>query len=88
MKTYTITVNGNVYDVTVEENVGGAVAAAPVAPYNLLINAVPKRSPASHFRPFKDTAHVLSQDGRMGQKVRERVRERCGCRRRKRGRNV
>ncbi len=30
MKSYTITVNGNVYDVTVEENVGGAVAA-PVA---------------------------------------------------------
>jgi biotin carboxyl carrier protein len=38
MKSYTITVNGNVYDVTVEENVGGVVApaprkaAAPVAP--------------------------------------------------------
>lgn len=33
MKRYTITVNGNVYDVTVEENLGGAVApvAAPVA---------------------------------------------------------
>ena len=31
MKSYTITVNGNVYDVTVEENVGGAVAVAPVA---------------------------------------------------------
>ncbi|MBQ8559741.1 MAG: biotin/lipoyl-binding protein [Tyzzerella sp.] len=31
MKSYTITVNGNVYDVTVEENVGGVVAAAPVA---------------------------------------------------------
>ena len=31
MKSYTITVNGNVYDVTVEENVGGAVSAAPVA---------------------------------------------------------
>lgn len=30
MKTYTITVNGNVYDVTVEEG-SGAVAAAPVA---------------------------------------------------------
>ena len=29
MKNYTITVNGNVYDVTVEENAGGAVAAAP-----------------------------------------------------------
>ena len=37
MKSYTITVNGNVYDVTVEERVGGAtpvaapVVAAPVA---------------------------------------------------------
>ena len=30
MKNYTITVNGNVYDVTVEEG-SGAVAAAPVA---------------------------------------------------------
>ena len=33
MKSYTITVNGNVYDVTVEERVGGvAPGAAPVAP--------------------------------------------------------
>ena len=33
MKSYTITVNGNVYDVTVEEKVGGVapVVAAPVA---------------------------------------------------------
>ena len=29
MKSYTITVNGNVYDVTVEETNAGAVAAAP-----------------------------------------------------------
>lgn len=29
MKNYTITVNGNVYDVTVEENTNGAPAAAP-----------------------------------------------------------
>ena len=30
MKSYTITVNGNVYDVTVEENgAGGAAAPAP-----------------------------------------------------------
>lgn len=36
MKNYTITVNGNVYDVTVEENGNGA-AAAPVA--------VPKAAP-------------------------------------------
>ena len=33
MKSYTITVNGNVYDVTVEEKVGGvAPVAAPVVP--------------------------------------------------------
>ena len=31
MKSYTITVNGNVYDVTVEENAGGAVAAPKAA---------------------------------------------------------
>ena len=31
MKNYTITVNGNTYDVTVEEGAGGAVSA-PVAP--------------------------------------------------------
>lgn len=31
MKNYTITVNGNVYDVTVEEGTGSTGAAAPVA---------------------------------------------------------
>ena len=43
MKSYTITVNGNVYDVTVEENVGGAVAPAPrkAAPV-----AAPKAAPS------------------------------------------
>ena len=39
MKTYTITVNGNVYDVTVEEGTAGAAAPAP-AP------AAPKAAPA------------------------------------------
>ena len=43
MKTYTITVNGNVYDVTVEE--GGAVAAAPVAAAP--VAAAPKAAPAA-----------------------------------------
>ena len=38
MKTYTITVNGNVYDVTVEEGTGAVAAAAPVA-------AAPKAAP-------------------------------------------
>lgn len=32
MKNYTITVNGNVYDVTVEENGNGAAAAPAAAP--------------------------------------------------------
>ena len=44
MKSYTITVNGNVYDVTVEENVGGVAAPSPrkaVAP------VAPKAAPAA-----------------------------------------
>ena len=41
MKSYTITVNGNVYDVTVEENVGGAVAM-PKAPVKAAPVAAPK----------------------------------------------
>ncbi len=43
MKNYTITVNGNVYDVTVEE--GGAGAAAPVAA------AAPKAAPVAAAAP-------------------------------------
>ena len=45
MKSYTITVNGNVYDVTVEENVGGAVAAAPVATPKAAPKAAPVAAP-------------------------------------------
>ena len=41
MKSYTITVNGNVYDVTVEENVGGATAM-PKAPVKAAPVAAPK----------------------------------------------
>lgn len=44
MKNYTITVNGNVYDVVVEEGAAGAapVAKAPAAP-----KAAPKAAPAA-----------------------------------------
>lgn len=42
MKSYTITVNGNVYDVTVEENTAGAPAAAPV---RKAAPAAPKAAP-------------------------------------------
>ena len=41
MKNYTITVNGNVYDVTVEEKGAGAAPVAPEAP-----KAAPKAAPA------------------------------------------
>ena len=39
MKNYTITVNGNVYDVTVEENTNGAPAAAAGAAGSISITA-------------------------------------------------
>ena len=42
MKNYTITVNGNVYDVTVEEKGAGAAPAAPAA----APVAAPKAAPA------------------------------------------
>ena len=42
MKNYTITVNGNVYDVVVEEGQGAGAVAAPVAP-----KAAPKAAPAA-----------------------------------------
>ena len=75
MKSYTITVNGNVYDVTVEENVGGAVAApvrkaAPVAP-----KAAPAAAPkaAGSAGGIKVTAgaagKVFKIEASVGQKV-------------------
>lgn len=45
MKNYTITVNGNVYDVTVEENTSGAPQAA--APRAAAPKAAPKAAPAA-----------------------------------------
>ena len=44
MKNYTITVNGNVYDVTVEEGGAGAPVARPTA-------AAPKAAPAAAAAP-------------------------------------
>lgn len=43
MKSYTITVNGNVYDVTVEEN--GSVAAPAAAPRRAAAPAAPAAAP-------------------------------------------
>lgn len=48
MKNYTITVNGNVYDVTVEEN-GTSAATAPVAPKKAAAApAAPAAKPAAN----------------------------------------
>ena len=46
MKSYTIPVNGNVYDVTVEENTNGAPAAAP-APRAAAPAPAPAAKPAA-----------------------------------------
>ena len=54
MKSYTITVNGNVYDVVVEEGAStGAPVAAPAAP-----KAAPKAAPAAAPKAFKIEASV------------------------------
>lgn len=45
MKNYTITVNGNVYDVTVEEGTG--TGAAPAAAKQAAPKAAPKAAPAA-----------------------------------------
>ena len=48
MKNYTITVNGNVYEVTVEEGTGSAApAAAPKAAPKAAPAAAPKAAPAA-----------------------------------------
>lgn len=45
MKSYTITVNGNVYEVTVEEGISSAAASAPKAAAPAVPKAAPKTAP-------------------------------------------
>ncbi|MBP3603809.1 MAG: acetyl-CoA carboxylase biotin carboxyl carrier protein subunit [Lachnospiraceae bacterium] len=63
MKNYTITVNGNVYDVVVEEGVstGAPVAAAPVAP-----KAAPKAAPAAAPKAAAGAGSVKVEAGAAG----------------------
>ncbi len=63
MKNYTITVNGNVYDVTVEEGAStGAVAAkAPAAP-----KAAPKAAPAAAPKAAAGAGSVKVEAGAAG----------------------
>lgn len=75
MKTYTITVNGNVYNVTVEEGqTSGAPAAAPVAAPKAAPAAAPKAAaPAASAGSVKVTAgaagKVFKVEASVGQKV-------------------
>ena len=75
MKTYTITVNGNVYNVTVEEGqTSGAPAAAPVAAPKAAPAAAPKAAaPAASAGSVKVTAgaagKVFKLEASVGQAV-------------------
>ena len=75
MKTYTITVNGNVYNVTVEEGqTSGAPAAAPVAAPKAAPAAAPKAAaPAASAGSIKVTAgaagKVFKVEASVGQAV-------------------
>lgn len=75
MKTYTITVNGNVYNVTVEEGqTSGAPAAAPVAAPKAAPAAAPKAAaPAASTGSVKVTAgaagKVFKVEASVGQAV-------------------
>ena len=66
MKNYTITVNGNVYDVVVEEGAtsGAPVAAAPAAP-----KAAPKAAPAPAAAPAAGAAGSVKIEAGAAGKV-------------------
>ena len=77
MKNYTITVNGNVYDVTVEEKGAGSVPAAPKAPAPKAAPSAPKVAPtpkagtgAGNIRVEAGAAgKVFKIEANVGQKV-------------------
>ena len=73
MKNYTITVNGNVYDVTVEE--GGAGAAAPVAAAPVAAAAPKAAAPAGGAGAVKIEAKaagkVFAVEASVGQAVKK-----------------
>lgn len=66
MKNYTITVNGSVYDVVVEEGAtgGASAAAAPAAP-----RAVPKAAPAPAATPAAGAAGSVKIEAGAAGKV-------------------
>ena len=75
MKTYTITVNGNVYNVTVEEGqTSGAPAAAPVAAPKAAPAAAPKAAaPAASAGSVKVTAGAAGKVFKVEESVGQAV---------------
>ena len=73
MKSYTITVNGNVYDVTVEEN--GSVSAPAAAPRRVAAPAAPAAAPAGGAGSVKIEAgaagKVFKIEASVGQAVKK-----------------
>lgn len=69
MKNYTITVNGNVYDVTVEEGASAGVAAAPAvsaaAPKTPVAPAAPK-APAAPAKKSTGSGSIHVEAGAAG----------------------
>lgn len=61
MKNYTITVNGNVYDVTVEENGNGAAAAPVAAP-----KAAPKAASKAASKAAAGAGSIKVEAGAAG----------------------
>ncbi len=66
MKSYTITVNGNVYDVTVEENGAGGAAAPAAAPVRA---AAPMAAPAAAPAPAAGGAGSIKIEAGAAGKV-------------------
>ena len=75
MKNYTITVNGNVYDVTVEEGAGSAVASAPAAAPAVKAPAAPVKKASAGAGSVKVEAgaagKVLKVNASVGQAVKK-----------------
>ena len=70
MKSYTITVNGTVYDVTVEEKAGGA--AAPAAPAQAAAPApAPAQAPAPKAPAASGSAGSVAVKADVGQSVKK-----------------
>ena len=73
MKNYTITVNGNVYDVTVEEKGAGAApaAAAPAAVPAAAPKAAPQAAPKASAGAGSVEVKVIKIEANVGQSVKK-----------------